>query len=359
MKCRASRLRRSLVVAALACALLAARQSGGGETVAAPQLQPSGGETAAVPNPQTRFPPLTTALRKSFAHHLLVNERFRLVLCAIPKVASTELIKLVHRLGDDARWRRDPHFRRDAPLFSRLKARDARRCLDDGNWTWAVFFRDPAARLLSAYRDKFRAGVVANKRYALREFGRESMTFADFVDAVADGSNATRGSPTGLHPWTNPHWRPQRFLCPRPASRASRDFERELRRQQRPAAPSLRLHRVLRAPRGRRRGAPPAPRRLGRVRPQGLGRASKSDAHLRGRRGARGEGEGRVHRGLRRRRAARARARRLRRGLRHARRRRLLRRDRPDARRGARPAPLRPRPAPLRGRLMVHSRCVG
>ena len=219
MKCRASRLRRSLVVAALACALLAARQSGGGETVAAPQLQPSGGETAAVPNPQTRFPPLTAALRKSFAHHLLVNERFRLVLCAIPKVASTELIKLVHRLGDDARWRRDPHFRRDAPLFSRLKARDARRCLDDGNWTWAVFFRDPAARLLSAYRDKFRAGVVANKRYALREFGRESMTFADFVDAVADGSNATRGSPTGLHPWTNPHWRPQRFLCPRPASR--------------------------------------------------------------------------------------------------------------------------------------------
>ena len=173
MKCRASRLRRSLVVAALACALLAARRSGGGETAAALQLQPSG-ETATVPkppNPQTRFPPLTAALRKSFAHHLLVNERFRLVLCAIPKVASTELLKLVHRLGDDARWRRDPHFRRDAPLFSRLKARDARRCLDDGNWTWAVFFRDPAARLLSAYRDKFRAGVVANKRYALREFG--------------------------------------------------------------------------------------------------------------------------------------------------------------------------------------------
>ncbi|KAH8084967.1 chondroitin 4-sulfotransferase [Aureococcus anophagefferens] len=143
MKCRASRLRRSLVVAALACALLAARRSGGGETAAALQLQPSG-ETAAVPkppNPQTRFPPLTTALRKSFAHHLLVNERFRLVLCAIPKVASTELIARAPP-GDDAVAPR-PHFRRDAPLFSRLKARDARRCLDDGNWTWAVFFRDP------------------------------------------------------------------------------------------------------------------------------------------------------------------------------------------------------------------------
>jgi hypothetical protein len=96
MKCRASRLRRSLVVAALACALLAARQSGGGETVAAPQLQPSGGETAAVPNPRTRFPPLTAAMRKSFAHHLLVAAATRkLVDSDTPEAGVTETSPLV------------------------------------------------------------------------------------------------------------------------------------------------------------------------------------------------------------------------------------------------------------------------
>ena len=50
------------------------------------------------------------------------------------------------------------------------------------------------------------------RQYALREFGAASMSFGDFVAAVAD-ANETKGSPRGLHPWTNPHWRPQRYLC--------------------------------------------------------------------------------------------------------------------------------------------------
>ena len=196
-------------VAVVACGLLWARAHHHGVARdAAAGLEALAAAKAARPQQ-----PFTTALKRAAAHHVLVNERFRLVLCTEPKVASTEFLKLMHRLGNDTRWRRDPHFRRDAPLLSRLRTREAQRCLEDRNWTWAVFFRDPAERLLSAYLDKFRDDAVANKRYALREFGRDAMTFADFVDAVADTSNATRGSRTGLHPWTNPHWRPQRFLC--------------------------------------------------------------------------------------------------------------------------------------------------
>lgn len=42
------------------------------------------------------------------------------------------------------------------------------------------------------------------------------MNFSEFVDIVAqpgpDGPRK-RSDNTGLHAWTNPHWRPQRFMC--------------------------------------------------------------------------------------------------------------------------------------------------
>ncbi|KAH8096167.1 chondroitin 4-sulfotransferase [Aureococcus anophagefferens] len=95
--------------------------------------------------------------------------------------------------------------------------------LNDPSWTKAVFFRDPASRLLSAYLDKCVPRVlprslarntpfrfVVGNSYSTKVFHAEKkLKFADFVDLVAAG-DTNRSRPTGLHFGTNPHWRPQR-----------------------------------------------------------------------------------------------------------------------------------------------------
>ena len=122
----------------------------------------------------------------------------RIAFCAIPKVACTEFIRLIYRLRGDAQWWTEPHFRSDAPTLMSLGRDDANAILNDANWTKAVFFRDPAARLLSAFLDKFvdSPGRGVHGDYGLRHFGRK-LDWPGFVAAVA--SNATdRAKPEGL-----------------------------------------------------------------------------------------------------------------------------------------------------------------
>lgn len=78
-----------------------------------------------------------------------------------------------------------------------------------------MFFRDPAERLLSAYVDKFQYQARFGASYAVKLFGRR-MNFSSFVDVVTQRGPTgfrRRGDMNGLHAWTNPHWRPQRFMC--------------------------------------------------------------------------------------------------------------------------------------------------
>ncbi|KAJ8598506.1 hypothetical protein CTAYLR_001375 [Chrysophaeum taylorii] len=150
---------------------------------------------------------------RAAARHLFFDRKHKIVLCAIPKVACTELIKLVYRLSGDGAWRSEPHFRNDAPTLDKLGMREASAVMNDPTWTKVVFLRDPLTRLLSAFLDKFvespRRGLHSN--YGIRLFGRR-MDFRRFVEAVA--SNQTRrDEPYGLHLGTNAHWKPQRFSC--------------------------------------------------------------------------------------------------------------------------------------------------
>ena len=156
-------------------------------------------------------PPPRLALTRAdvayLSHFVYVDERHRLLFAAVPKAACSEFMRLFHRLRNDSDWRsRNPHFRGDRPLLSALAPDRATEILNDPSWTKAVFFRDPASRLLSAYLDKF---VVGNS-YSTKVFHAEKkLKFADFVDLVAAG-DTNRSRPTGLHFGTNPHWRPQR-----------------------------------------------------------------------------------------------------------------------------------------------------
>ena len=96
----------------------------------------------------------------AFGHHVFVDHTHGLVVCAIPKVGSTELARLILRMGNSSHWRRDPQRSalavadRDRHLVSKLSLQRAQALVDDRRYTWAVFFRDPAHRLLSAYRNR-------------------------------------------------------------------------------------------------------------------------------------------------------------------------------------------------------------
>ena len=96
----------------------------------------------------------TWADKRLVAHHVYINQRHKLMITTIPKVACTEFMRLMIRMTGARNWRMDPHFRPKNPTLSRLVPPEASAILNDRSWTKAVFFRDPAERLLSAYLDK-------------------------------------------------------------------------------------------------------------------------------------------------------------------------------------------------------------
>jgi hypothetical protein len=165
-------------------------------------------------------------------HHAYVDFEHKLLYCAIPKVACTEFFRLFHRMADSKkkcttvgqcanqmterqrnRWKGDPHFRPDKPILNKVASpEEATHAMNDRNFTKFVFFRDPAERLLSAYLDKFEHGSRYRVGYGLRIFKDPKMNFSGFVERI-ERVNKRRSNPDGLHPHTNPHWRPQRFMC--------------------------------------------------------------------------------------------------------------------------------------------------
>lgn len=143
-----------------------------------------------------------------YDHHVLVADTFRLVLFTQPKVASSELIKLVRRIAGFRDWRDDPHHL-DRPLLSDRAPATIDGILTHPDWTVAAVLRDPAERLLSAYLDKYR-GVPSHVSHALRPDGF-GMPFEEFLGYVLD-PNDDPTEPAGLHLGTEPHWRPQALV---------------------------------------------------------------------------------------------------------------------------------------------------
>ena len=141
--------------------------------------------------------------RRYAAHHMLVSHVHRLLICTIPKVGSTEFVRLFLRERGDFRWNRTGgyvHYTPNRPLFSRLDLENATAILNDPTWTKAVFFRDPLERLLSAYLDRLRSSAVLFPRFV--------RALAGAVPVALRGGNISR-----LAPSTDPHWRPQRYFC--------------------------------------------------------------------------------------------------------------------------------------------------
>jgi hypothetical protein len=103
-----------------------------------------------------------------------------------------------------------------------LSEAKATELFQDPTWTKAVFIRDPAERLLSAYRDK-----IEKRRYTKKHFGidrkrddgsDEPLNFTEFVHLVTDATSMLHlevrpRQRRGLSWYTEPHWAPQLFTC--------------------------------------------------------------------------------------------------------------------------------------------------
>ena len=133
----------------------------------------------------------------------------KLLFCGIPKVSTSEWFKFLRFTAGATDYLSMPHYKPDFMRLQldRMRPDTQKEVWDSSSWTRAVFIRDPAQRLLSAYLDKI-AG-----------FG-SSMSFADFVDVIASPkitghSSGMKTGPiqTGLTWFTDPHWRPQAWSC--------------------------------------------------------------------------------------------------------------------------------------------------
>mmetsp|Transcript_12819 Transcript_12819/g.19226 ORF Transcript_12819/g.19226 Transcript_12819/m.19226 type:complete len:361 (+) Transcript_12819:1-1083(+) len=149
------------------------------------------------------------------AHHAFIDKRHKLVYCGIPKVACTEFFRFFFRLKgehrDRGRWLGDPHFRSDRPLLSMLSTDEATAIMNDPAYTKFVYFRDPVDRLRSAWMDKFHNWHRYTMSYKVKLYQNKNLTFSEFVDILLE--KPSRNGNRGLGPKTNPHWRPQRYLC--------------------------------------------------------------------------------------------------------------------------------------------------
>ena len=162
---------------------------------------------------------VTEADLLAFEHYVLVDPVNKFIFFFIPKVASTEFLKLYDRLVghtdyDSLLMVSAPHFRFDDRQRERLKlstfsCKEAAQLLNSLAYKKVVFFRDPCVRALSAYLDKF----VTQNSYAVKVFGKASkdMSFGDYLAHVADPVFFSPSGPhmNGTGPFVNAHWRNQ------------------------------------------------------------------------------------------------------------------------------------------------------
>lgn len=137
---------------------------------------------------------------------ILLFPEHKLAFCGIPKVGITPWVQFLRFTLGAKDYRSDPHKKRDAARFRfDILTPQTQQEIWEGNWKKAVFVRDPAERLLSAYLDK----IEKDRKYI-----RDEVTFSEFIDRIAlTNVNLQGKSNTGLSWKTDSHWRPQSWSC--------------------------------------------------------------------------------------------------------------------------------------------------
>ncbi|XP_041912925.1 carbohydrate sulfotransferase 14 [Alosa sapidissima] len=160
---------------------------------------------------------LNALQRKTLLQHILVSEEHHFLYCYVPKVACSNWKRMLKVLsgalpGVDAKGKMD--HRTDLLFLSDLQPEQIRHRLR--HYYKFMFVREPMARLLSAYRNKFGEIESYQKKYGaeiIRRYrkGRakdpniagDDVTFTEFVRYLLDEESERM----------NEHWMPMYNLC--------------------------------------------------------------------------------------------------------------------------------------------------
>ncbi|XP_070559667.1 carbohydrate sulfotransferase 11-like isoform X2 [Ptychodera flava] len=163
--------------------------------------------------------------------HLIVDDKYRLIYCFIPKVACTNWKKLLVFLNDDEkRYKKvddvlphDAHHSATMRKLSDYSFKEIESRLR--SYLKFIFVRDPMERLVSAYVNKFTKSYNSSREFQ-RYYGSQivqlvrenasakslqeghDVTFEEFVRYIVDHRTQERG-PQAL----NEHWRQYYYLC--------------------------------------------------------------------------------------------------------------------------------------------------
>lgn len=132
--------------------------------------------------------------------HLVIDEKHKFIFCPVEKVASTMFRQLFFRLSGDPYWFELPYYKAHRAA-KQIGIDRMTEMFNDSTFTKAIFFRDPALRMLSAYAHLF-TNRHSLPRYTKRitDLG-ENNTFETFVRLTLGGKIK------------NIHWNPQHRFC--------------------------------------------------------------------------------------------------------------------------------------------------
>jgi len=135
----------------------------------------------------------TWGSRKNLASRILVVPSLRFLFCYIEKNACTQFNLLANALNgileEDNERRIWPYFRSSAAVNFKWTSEQVQEALNDESWYKAVFLRDPAERLLSAYNSKCEEhdGVIEDGgRHCLLYEDDRTPAFPEFVADLAE-----------------------------------------------------------------------------------------------------------------------------------------------------------------------------
>eukprot|EP01063_Lacrimia_lanifica_P011004 TRINITY_DN17769_c1_g4_i1.p1 TRINITY_DN17769_c1_g4~~TRINITY_DN17769_c1_g4_i1.p1 ORF type:complete len:674 (+),score=197.29 TRINITY_DN17769_c1_g4_i1:69-2090(+) len=150
----------------------------------------------------------------SFFHFAWVDPFHKLVFFVIPKVASTELVKLYERgLGmpdyPATDWSYAPHYKFGDGTSERfrlgaLSPVNASLILNSPLYKKVVLFREPLERMVSAYTEKLKMGSL------LQTYKVDNMTFPEFVERLANPE--LKGVRHSSGPNVDPHYKQQTLV---------------------------------------------------------------------------------------------------------------------------------------------------
>ena len=141
----------------------------------------------------------------------------KLLFCGIPKVGITQWLRFSRFVFGAGDYQSIPHYKRDITPFqfdklSRLRQEEV---MSDPSWTKAIFLRDPAERLLSAYLNKVEKPRFGELQVDLptTNMSFRVTVFHNWVQSLETTPIAECQGRKGPSWCWNPHWRPQVYSC--------------------------------------------------------------------------------------------------------------------------------------------------